>query len=238
MQHFNHRFLTDLPLRSDPRLLLGISFQDNLVPWQDPRAVCRICLALHVDPVFLASDALCPFSSGAGLCPLCATSYGSTLDCVSCTEYREHFQVLASIVCWHANAPTKEAFALVLEHLFTVSRAAAVRILEVTTARALPSGTTILFRAHARLLVGFVPGVNAVSRGMNLPCYLSFARSAQTLDPDPLFGFAWSGLLRALSGRTLTSVNPRPCLAGAASFGAVIGRPLEPRIPAPSEWHS
>jgi hypothetical protein len=237
MQHFNHRFLTDMPLRSDPRLLLGISFQDNLVPWQDPRAVCRTCLALHVDPVFLASDAPCPFSWGAGLCPSCTTSYGSTLDCVSCTEYREHFQVLASVVCWYANAATKDAFASVLEHLFAVSRGAAVRILEFTTARALPSGSTILFRAHARLLVGFVPGVNAVARGVNLPRYLSFARSAQTLDPDPLLGFAWSDFLRALSGRTLTSVNPRPCLVGAAPFDGVNGRRLEPLIPAPLDGY-
>jgi hypothetical protein len=214
MQHFHHQFQTDLPMRSDPRLLLGISFEDNLVPWDDPRAVCRICLALHVDPVFLASDAQCPFSSGAGLCPVCATPFGTSLPCVGCTEHREHFQVMASIVCWHASATSKDAFAVVLVHLFSVSQAAVGLILEATTARVLPTNSTILFRAHARLLVGNVPGVNAVSRGVNLPRYLSFARSAQTLDSDPLFGFAWSGFLQAVSSQTLTSVNPRPGLVG------------------------
>ncbi len=122
---------------------------------------------------------------------------------------------------------------MVLEHLFSVSQAAAGRILEVTTARALSSGTTILFRAHARLLVGFVPGVNAVSRGVNLPRYLSFARSAQTLDPDPLFGFVWNDFLRAVSGRTLASVNPRPCIAGALPFDNAFGRRQEPHGIAP-----
>jgi hypothetical protein len=214
MQHLRDNFLANVPMRNDPRLLHGISFQDNLVPWDDPRAVCRICLALHVDPVFLASDAQCPFSSGAGFCPVCATPFGTSLPCVGCTEHREHFQVMASVVCWHAGATSKDAFAVVLVHLFSVNQAAVGLILEATTARVLPSNSTILFRAHARLLVGNVPGVNAVSRGLNLPRYLSFARSAQTLDSDPLFGFVWSGFLQAVSGRTLTSVNPRPGLVG------------------------
>jgi hypothetical protein len=196
MQHFHHQFQTDLPTRSDPRLLLGISLQDNLVPWNDPQAVCRICFALHVDPIFLASDAMCPFSSGAGLCPSCSLLYGTSLDCVTCIEHREHFQVLASAVCWHARATTKEAFAVVLEHLFSVSRVATGLILEATTAWVLPSNSTILFRAHARLLVGSIPGVNAVSRGVNLPRYLSFAQLTQTLDSDPQFGFRWNGFLQ------------------------------------------
>ncbi len=233
MQHFRDHFLANLPMRSDPRLLQGISFQDNLVPWDDPRAVCRICLALHVDPVFLVSDARCPFSSGAGLCPVCATPFGTSLPCVGCTEHREHFQVMASVVCWHAGATSKDAFVVVLIHLFSVSQAAVGLILEATTARVLPSNSTILFRAHARLLVGNVPGVNAVSRGVNLPHYLSFARSAQTLDPDPLFGFVWSGFLQAVSGRTLTSVNPRPCLVGVLPRDVPAGGLVNPQVPVP-----
>ncbi len=215
MQHFLDRLL---PLRSDRRLLAGYPFQfeDNLVPWQDPRAVCRVCCALHVDAVHLASEDPCPFALGAGLCPSCGMLYGATVPCVVCTEYREHFQVLASVVTWHARVYSKEEFAAVLKHLFSVSEAATALILDVTTARALPSGAVILFRAHARLQEGSVAGVNAVSRGADLPRYLAFARSAQTLDTNPNFGFLWDGFLQALAGRTLTPVNPRPCGLGPA----------------------
>jgi hypothetical protein len=143
-------------------------------------------------------------------------SYGANIACVVCTEYREHFQVLASVVSWHAGVSSKDEFAAVLEHLFSVCHEATLLILDVTTARALhvPSNLIILFRAHARLQVGSVAGVNAVSRGADLPRYLAFARSVQTLDPDPNFGFLWNAFLLAVTGRTLTPVNPRPCLIG------------------------
>jgi hypothetical protein len=81
-----------------------------------------------------------------------------------------------------------------------------------TTARPLSAGgPVVMFRSHARLQPGGQPGVNAVARETaDLPRYLSFARSAVTLDTDPLFGFQWNSFLSALSGGTLPLVNPRP----------------------------
>jgi hypothetical protein len=217
MQHIHDLFVMDLPMRADQRLREGLyplQFLDNFVPWHDPRAICRICYALHVDAIHLENEVLCPFALGAGLCPNCNMAYGAGAECISCVEYREHFQVLASVVSWHARINSKEDFSAVLKHLFCVSDAAVLLILDATTARLLPSNNTIMFRSHARLQVGSVAGVNAVSRGADLSRYLAFARSVQSLDPNPNFGLLWDVFLQSIAGRTLTLVNPRPCVFG------------------------
>jgi hypothetical protein len=71
----------------------------------------------------------------------------------------------------------------------------------------------VMFRSHARLQPGGQPGVNIVSREtVDLPRYLSFARSAVTLDTNPRFGFQWNNFLSVLSGGTLPLVNLRPAV--------------------------
>jgi hypothetical protein len=213
-------FSKDIPAYDDPKLgerLQGIAWQEGdmpLVEWNNPRAVDRLGYYMHLNPQLLALHQPCLYLTGFGLCPLCHLPYGSKLNCVACLEYREHFQVLASEITFLSSGVLKNDFNNVLEHLLLVGTEARNLIMSETTARALSAGgPVVMFRGHARLQPGNQPGVNAVSRNTpNLPRYLSFARSAATLDSDPLFGFQWNDFLRALSGGTLPLVNPRPAV--------------------------
>jgi hypothetical protein len=213
-------FLQDLPARNDPKLsdyMHGAVFRQGdmpLVSWNDMQAVDRLSFHLHLLPQALAEAQPCPFLSGRGLCPLCQLLYGLGQACQTCQEYRDHFQVLASVITFHSSAVLKDDFNVVLEHLLEVGTEARALMLFETTARPLSSGgRVIMFRGHARLQPGGQPGVNVVSReALEIPRYLSFARSAVTLDKDPRFGYLWDPLLRALSDQTLPLVNPRPAV--------------------------
>ena len=200
-------FTKDIPAYDDPKLgdrLQGIAWQEGdmpLVEWNNPRAVDRLGFYMHLSPQLLALHQPCLYLSGSGLCPLCYLPYGSKLNCVPCCEYREHFQVLASEITFLSSGVLKNDFNNVLEHLLLVGPEARNLILLETTARPLSvGGPVVMFRGHARLQPGNQPGVNAVARETpSLPRYLSFARSAATLDTDPHFGFLWHDFLRALS---------------------------------------
>jgi hypothetical protein len=120
--------------------------------------------------------------------------------------------VLASVITYHTSAIRKEDFDVVLQFLLQVGIEARTLIMSETTAWLLSvgGGPVIMFRGHARLQPSNQPGVNTVSRELpELPRYLSFARSAATLDRDPHYGFLWNDFLQAISEQTLPSVNPR-----------------------------
>ncbi len=213
-------FSRDIPAYDDPKLgerLQGIAWQAGdmpLVEWNNPRAVDRLGFYMRQNPQLLALHQPCPYLTGSGLCPLCHCPYGSKLNCVPCLEYREHFQVLASEITFLSSGVLKNDFNNVLEHLLLVGAEARTLIMLETTARVLSAGgPVVMFRGHARLQPSSQPGVNAVSRNTpDLPRYLSFARSAATLDVDPHFGFLWYDFLRALSSGALPLVNPRPAV--------------------------
>jgi hypothetical protein len=218
MQLTQQYFLRDLPCIDDPKLpfyMQGAVFEPGdmpLVAWDDPRAVNRLGFYMRLSSQKLSLGQQCPYVTGQGLCPFCHFPYGSKLACMTCAEYRDHFQVLASEITYHTSAVRKEDFDLVLQYLLQVGPEARVLIMSETTARLLSvGGPIIMFRGHARLQPSNQPGVNMVSReSPELPRYLSFARSAATLDRDPRYGFQWDTFLRAISDQTLPSVNPRP----------------------------
>jgi hypothetical protein len=149
--------------------------------------------------------------------------------------------VLASVITFHSSAVLKDDFDVVLEHLLEVGPEARALITLETTARPLSmANLVIMFRGHARLQPGGKPGVNTVSReAPELHRYLSFARSAATLDKDPRFGFQWDFFLRALSDQTLPLVNPRPAVFvvqpafGPGPAAMPVGRALPLEDPAP-----
>jgi hypothetical protein len=213
-------FSRNLPEIDDPKLPLymqGAIFQPGdrpLVAWDSPRAVNRLGYYIRINALQLALGQPSPYSTGHGLCPLCTFPYGSKQTCTNCSEYREHFQVLASIATYLTSAVQKDDFDVTLQYLLDVGPEARALILLDTTARSLAvDGRVIMFRCHARLQPGGHPGVNAVSREAPVLCrYLSFARSAASLDVDPRFGYLWDPLLRALSDQTLPFVNPRPAV--------------------------
>jgi hypothetical protein len=168
-----------------------------LVEWNSPWAVDRLGFYMHLHPQILACHEPCLYLTGLGLCPMCLLPYGSKLNCNACMEYRDHFQVIASEITFHSSAVLKSDFDAVLEHLLNVGVEARTLIMHDTTARSLPAGgPVVMFRSHARLQPGGQPGVNIVSREtVDLPRYLSFARSAVTLDTNPRFCFQWNNPL-------------------------------------------
>jgi hypothetical protein len=147
-------FLRDLPARDDPKLseyVQGAIFHQGdmpLVSWNDPRAVDRLSFHLRLRPQAFSQP--CSFLSGRGLCPQCQLPYGSGRACQSCLEYRDHYQVLASVITFHSSAVLKDDFDVVLEHLLEVGPEARALITLETTARPLSmANLVIMFRGHS-----------------------------------------------------------------------------------------
>jgi hypothetical protein len=141
----------NLPSLDDPDLLPRLQseaypyadeslFTGETVPWDHPRAVNRLGYVLGMDPQILAQNQLFPYRTGEGTCPMCRSTFGSKMSCLSCEEHREHFQVLGSLIVFRTQAGTLPDLDLILEVILKIEPATRILILSKTKERSFAPG--------------------------------------------------------------------------------------------------